>query len=158
MPPLNSAGVSRAMRLSPCLTAPLTLAARRTATMPRARGSLFSFCVEVFVLGRVVVLLVFRWRCGFRSLRFVFASRSAAARWLWRFRAARRWWRSSSAPPRSVVVGSVVPRFGLRWLAARKLSLFSWSVVPRPGCRPVFRSLLPSARVRRPCPRACVGR
>lgn len=52
------------------------------------------------------------------------ASRSAAARLLWRFRAARRVvrasWRSAAGgvlrPPASV---PVVPRFGLRWLAAR---------------------------------------
>lgn len=52
------------------------------------------------------------------------ASRSAAARLLWRFRAARRAVRASwrvgargvLRPPASV---PSVPRFGLRWLAAR---------------------------------------
>lgn len=73
------------------------------------------------------------------------SSRSAAARLLWRFRAARRWWRSSAAPPRSSVLRlTCCPRFGLRWLAARACLV---SVrLPRPG-RPFWRCLVPSARV-----------
>lgn len=58
------------------------------------------------------------------------ASRSAAARLLWRFRAARRWvrrFRSASGffgcgcswGLRPLGVVPAVPRFGLRWLALR---------------------------------------
>lgn len=91
-----------------------------------------------------VVAFCFRWRCSVASVRFCFSSRRAVARFLWRFRAARRWWRSSSAPPRSVLARSVVPRFGLRWLARFPCVV---AVFWRGRC--AFASRLPSAVVRR---------
>lgn len=87
-----------------------------------------SFSVSVFWLGR---------RGSWFSVRRSFSSRSEVARFLWRFRAARRWWRSSAAPSLSVVGSSLVPFHGLRWLAARwvvvRVSVLASSpfVVPR---------------------------
>lgn len=67
----------------------------------------------------VVVAFFFRFgRASWRCVRFRCSSRAEAASVLRRFRAARRWWRSS-AVPLSVVGGARVRRFSLRWLAAR---------------------------------------
>lgn len=80
----------------------------------------------------VVVRWVFRWGTGFGSVVTGCPSRSSAARLLWRFRAAGRWWLSPSAPPPSCVASASVPRFGLRWLAGRNCVV---AVVEGPAVR-----------------------
>lgn len=75
-----------------------------------------AFCVGVFAVCSAVVVVAFRSSFGCRSFGFV--SRSAAARFLWRVRAARRWWWSSARPSSSVVPSSAVPVGCLRWLVA----------------------------------------
>lgn len=113
---------------------------------------MLSFCVSFSFLwgGR------FRFR-SWLSVSRLCRSRSEAARLLWRFRAARRWWRSSSAPPLSVVGGCRVPFRGFRWLAARwvvvRVSVLSGGPVSGRGCvllrQRVF--VVPAGRfVRRP--------
>lgn len=86
---------------------------------------------------------------GFRAVVCFCSSRREVARLLWRFRAARRWWRSSAAPPRSVVGASFVPVFGLRWLAS-----FPCGVVVS-GVSSAARFSVPAGRVRRPCAVRC---
>jgi len=90
---------------------------------------LFGFPPEKFcgsVLGGVSALANFVIEIsthGFGRLRvfrsFPLASRRDCARWLWRFRRARRWLVSSVGwrvcPPSSV--SSVLPRYSLRWFA-----------------------------------------
>lgn len=114
--------------------------------------------------GRVFVVFLFRFGSrrvwgGFRAVVSCCASRSEAASLLWRFRAARRWWRSSAAPARSSAVWPGVPVFGLRWLAWRPCAV---AVLPRlPGARSAFRGLswpfgrvrfsVPAGRRPRPC-------
>lgn len=91
--------------------------------------------------GAVVrVSFFFRFGGVLRCVVVWCGSRRAAARLLWRFRAARRWWRSSAAPPRSVVGGEQVPRFGLRWLACRGVRV----LVAGAGSR--WSSLVPAGR------------
>lgn len=81
---------------------------------------------------------------GVGVVRFFFRRRRDVARFLWRLRSARRWWRSRSAPSRSVVGRSCVPRFGLRWLVRFSCFVSVWlsGVLS-------FRSRLPSSRVSR---------
>lgn len=78
----------------------------------------------------VVVRFAFRWGRGRACVAVACPSRSAAARLLWRFRAARRWvrarWRAGFGGvlvPPARVLASEVPRFGLRWLACRRCSV-----------------------------------
>ena len=65
-------------------------------------------------------------RSGLGSVLVCLPSRRSAARWLWRFRRARLWWRSDSC------ANDVSPIFGMRWLAARwcRLLVFAPSSVP----------------------------
>ena len=108
----------------------------------------------VFAPWRVDVC--FRWSpscVGVGVVRFFFRRRRDVARFLWRLRSARLWWRSRSAPSRSVVGRSCVPRFGLRWLVRFPclVCVFLSGVAS-------FRSRLPSSRVvRRPGSRCVVG-
>lgn len=82
-----------------------------------------SACLGVLAVFCCVVGLVLRsFGGGFRRVSFRFASRSAAARWLRRFRAAVWWWRSrrfraSGSVPSGLLFS--VPRGSLRWLALR---------------------------------------
>lgn len=97
------------------------------------------FCLGVFPVllcsfgrGEFAVRFVFGWGLSVGSVECRVSSRSAAARLLWRFRAARLWWRRSCGS--GVAAGSHVralglPRFGLRWLAARPC--FIRAYVPR---------------------------
>lgn len=74
----------------------------------------------------VFVTFAFKWQHSFGRVVVGFASRSAAAKFLRRFRAARRWLCSRAgwaACPRSCVPCSKVPLFGLRWLALRPLAV-----------------------------------
>ena len=87
------------------------------------------------------VVVSFSWRGRVACVSWFFFSRRRVARLLWRLRAARRWWRSSSAPSRSVVGRSAVPRFCLRW------------VVAAPCVVSVFRRGFPGRRFRLPSPR-----
>lgn len=107
--------------------AALALAARRSGVVAPC-GVFVFFSWEVFVVflpvfwGEGPVSVVFSVARGRVVCRC--ASRSAAARLLWRFRAARRVvrasWREGARgvlrPPASV---PGFPRFGLRWLASR---------------------------------------
>ncbi len=160
------------LRASRALRAPLT---RRVPPCNRVhaaarRFTLFSGVFPVllasFGRGHCSFRFYFRWQGGLGSVLFRFRFRAEAARFLLRFRAARAWWRSSAASPRSVVAGRVVPRFGLRWLACRPCLLV---VAHSLGCRCAVacglcssgsrfcggvrrprRFRLPSARFRRP--------
>lgn len=102
----------------------------------------FVFVLEVFV----VFVVSFFFRFGSRSWRrvaFRCGSRSAVASLLWRFRAARRWWRSSSAPALSRVGGACVVRGSLSWLAARWVVV---SVLPLCGSGRSRRWVVPAGR------------
>lgn len=102
------------------------------------------------------------WGLGAFSVSFVFPfgmstefhcvvsscqSRVALAQLLWKFRAARRWWRSSAAPPRSLRPDLWnIPRYGLRWLAHFWCAL----IVEYPGHIRVY--VVPPGRIRREGP------
>lgn len=140
----------------------------------RKRGALpfvafFCFCLGVFAVSRFsflssprwggvlarfgsgsglwsVVFLV-PWRAGCACVLVSCSSRSACARLLWRFRAARRWvrrfavrsgWGGVPVPVPSVSLS--LPLFGLRWLACRPVGVR----VSGPGCWSLLR--LSSAR------------
>lgn len=122
------------------------------------RGSARSL-LGVFVLGafvprvaswgvpsRFFLVFLFRWGPSpsrVASVACFAPSRPALARLLWRFRRARRWWRSSAAPPRGRVWPDDIRQFGLRWLACRPLLLTVFAgrfarfrpLPPRGGCR-----------------------
>ena len=92
------------------------------------RASLASSPLRVWgpdVPGSWSVVFVVRFSGGWRRVVSRCSSRSGCARLLWRFRVARRWRRSRCGRfLRGVWVpfgrlGPEVPRFGLRWLAAR---------------------------------------
>lgn len=96
-------------------------------------------CSALFGHGPFSVVFWFRpLGGGVSSVRSRCSSRAGLARLLRRFRLARLAVRSL---PRSVVPGSVFPRFGLRWLACRPVLV----VVVGPGLRPWF-SVVPAAR------------
>lgn len=92
-------------------------------------SGVFLVLLASFGSGRCLVRFVFAWGSGVGSVSVRCPSRSAVARLLWRFRAARRWVRSPSSGValslRSGVVASSllsslgVPFCGLRWLACR---------------------------------------
>ena len=76
----------------------------------------------------VWVSFSFRFSGSVSSVSVFCRSRRSAARLLWRFRRARRWFRSlwrvgwgGVLVPPAFVAGSRVPRFGLRWLASRRV-------------------------------------
>ncbi len=105
----------------------LALAAPRAAlTVPFWR---LWFLFWLFVWGvlpvRVVVVSVSSPALGVRW--FFCASRSAAARLLWRLRAARRWWRGRAVG--SSVPSSRVPVGCLRWLVAPRWGASRFFVV-----------------------------
>ena len=88
----------------------------------------------------VWVSFSFRFGGSWRSVVCWCRSRRSAARLLWRFRAAVRWYRSLWRPgwggvmrPPARVVGACVPRFGLRWLACRPVRLRVCSFRPFRG-------------------------
>lgn len=96
-------------------------------------------CSAQFGSGPFTVVFWFRpLGGGISSVRSRCASRAGLARLLRRFRRARV---AARALPRSVVPGSVFPRFGLRWLACRPVLV----AVVGPGLRPWF-SVVPAAR------------
>lgn len=121
----------------------------------------FSFVLGVFSLlslasfgsGALVVRFVFRWAGDLGCVFVRCPSRSAVARLLLRFRRARRWWRSSAAPPRSAASWGV-PRFGLRFVARFPCAVAVPRLSSRGGGLRVFR--LPAGRVARPCPSGCL--
>lgn len=130
---------------------------------------LAGWAVGLFVVGVFALRVLRVWGSGAVVVRFGFLvgsgrravpsvvecrchSRSAAARLLWRFRAARRWalsfwrWFPSSclwlAPAGGGLFPPVpLPRFGLRWLAWRRL----WVVFPPSRGRLFRRVVLPPA-------------
>ena len=161
IPPLNSADAQALPKGTLRATGHCACGAAVATNCPRSWVCFFCvlcfFCVEVFVVvvcsfgspSPFSVRFVFRWAGLFGSVVGFAPSRSGLARLLWRFRRARRWWRSSSAPSRAVVGASLVPRFGLRWLALR------WCVVVVRASSSSFGSLVPAARFRR-CPSSAV--
>jgi len=84
----------------------------------------FSVLLASFGSGSFAVRFVFGWSGFVASVVCRASSRSGLARLLWRFRAARAYWLAHPARVRLRLslcgLGpSALPRFGLRWLAAR---------------------------------------
>ena len=101
---------------------------------------------------QVAIAFTFRWGNAPHDMgwvRIYCASRSAAARVLWKYRRARRWWRSVPVPGSGAWLrgrfAEQVSRFGLRWLAARWCTV-SVSSPHRVG----LRFVVPAGHVRRP--------
>ena len=65
---------------------------------------------------KILIAFDFKFNGKREQVRQWCPSRSAAARFLWRFREAKKWVKRL---PRSVVRASCVPRRSLRWLALR---------------------------------------
>lgn len=72
--------------------------------------------------GSIRLTFFFKWGGELRGIQIRCQNRSEAARQLWRYRLARKWWLSCNVPY-SVVGGSMVTRYGLRWIAVRENQL-----------------------------------